>query len=348
MKYAVKLTLSLSSVALLLSCSAGGQKDIADIGAPSLTSANVQDQPPRLGEPYVVGKTTYTPQDVAAYDDVGYASYYGSEFSGRPTANGEIFNGSGFSAAHKTLPLPTYVEVTALDTGKTILVRVNDRGPFANDRLIDLSEAAARQLGIVEQGVAGVRVRKVNPPEQERAVLRAGSSVTERLETPESLLRILRDRLSKLPKPSGYNPTNLPRSVVPKPIATNSPVPTPSTPAPRQIIREGQPVSALVSTNRGDGRFIREGGIGARATAATNSTEPPAANGSGYVVQLASYSSQGRADDLARKLGATVSLDPSGKLFRVRYGPYATEAEAQRGLETARQRGYSQARLFRE
>jgi rare lipoprotein A len=70
--------------------------------------------------------------------------------------------------------MPSYVEITALDTGRTILVRINDRGPMTNDRLIDLSEGAARQLGIVDKGTTGVRVRRVNPPENEKSALRAG------------------------------------------------------------------------------------------------------------------------------------------------------------------------------
>src|SRR3546814_10286294 len=101
------------------------------------------------------------------------------------------------SAAHKTLPLPSYVEVTALDTGRTILVRVNDRGPMANDRLIDLSRGAAEQLGLAD-GVTGVRVRRVNPPKAERLRLRAGKAVPDRLATPDSLLAILRRKLSEI------------------------------------------------------------------------------------------------------------------------------------------------------
>src|SRR3546814_5799298 len=116
-----------------------------------------------IGDPYKIGGVTYTPIDVADYDEVGYAGRYGDDLAGKPTANGEDFDPAAISAAHKTLPLPSYVEVTALDTGRTILVRVNDRGPMANDRLIDLSPAAADQLGL-KDGVTGVRVRRVHPP----------------------------------------------------------------------------------------------------------------------------------------------------------------------------------------
>src|SRR3546814_14815878 len=90
------------------------------------------------------------------------------------TANGEKFRPDGITAAHKTLPLPSYVEVTSLQTGRTILVRVNDRGPFARGRIIDLSKGAAEQLGIRAAGTAPVRVRVVDPHERDQKRLRDG------------------------------------------------------------------------------------------------------------------------------------------------------------------------------
>src|SRR3546814_18298862 len=91
-----------------------------------------------LGVPYKVGDTSYTPADVADYDAVGYANRYGHDHAGKPTANGEDFDPAAISAAHMTLPLPSYVEVPAPDNRPTILVRVTDPGPMANDPLIDL------------------------------------------------------------------------------------------------------------------------------------------------------------------------------------------------------------------
>jgi rare lipoprotein A len=345
MRYATKFLTSATAMLLLSSCgSIGGGSDQGGLETASSNNGvepqqSVADFPSKLGAPYKIGNATYTPEDVAAYDEVGYASYYGQELGGRPTANGEVFLPAAATAAHKTLPMPTYAEVTALETGRTILVRINDRGPFSSDRLIDLSEGAARQLGITRSGVAGVRVRKVNPPEQERAVLRAGATAAERIETPESLLRVLRDKLSKLPRPSGISqvPITAPNPQYLPPADRTSP------PATRP-----QP--------NGDGRFIREG-AGApspRQTASRNvqptvqPSEQPVASGSGYVVQLASFGSRSRAEQLARKLGASVSASADGRVFRVRYGPYANEAEAQSGLATAKKRGYPQARLFRE
>ena len=107
----------------------------------------------------------------------GMASFYGYDFAGKQTANGERFNPDGFTAAHRTLPLQSYVEVTTLDTGRTILVRINDRGPYHGNRLIDLSHGAARQLGIVGHGARLVRVRRVEPSANEKRALRNGRSV---------------------------------------------------------------------------------------------------------------------------------------------------------------------------
>lgn len=134
----------------------------------------VSDTPVRIGHPYVVRGTTYVPAAAPAYDALGYASWYGTE-SGNRTANGERFRSGWITAAHTTLPLPTYVEVTALDSGRRIIVRINDRGPFAaGQRIIDLSRGAAEQLGIKGQGHAPVRVRRIDPSEKDRARLRAG------------------------------------------------------------------------------------------------------------------------------------------------------------------------------
>ncbi|MCK8457474.1 MULTISPECIES: septal ring lytic transglycosylase RlpA family protein [Sphingomonas] len=134
----------------------------------------VSDTPVKLGAPYRVRGTTFVPAADARYDVLGYASWYGSE-SGNRTANGERFRPDWVTAAHTTLPLPTYVEVTALDTGRRIIVRINDRGPFAGRaRIIDLSRGAATRLGIRAAGPAAVRVRRVEPTEADRARLRKG------------------------------------------------------------------------------------------------------------------------------------------------------------------------------
>jgi len=115
-------------------------------------------------ERYTVAGRTYHVRDTSeGYVARGKASWYGTKFHGRRTSSGEIYDMNEFSAAHKTLPLPSYVRVTRLDNGRSVVVRVNDRGPFVDDRLIDLSYAAAAKLGIAEDGVTKVEVRALTP-----------------------------------------------------------------------------------------------------------------------------------------------------------------------------------------
>jgi rare lipoprotein A len=119
---------------------------------------------PYKANPYtVLGKTYFPISDGRRYSATGTASWYGTKFHGQPTANGEKYDLYGMSAAHKTLPLPTYVKVTNLDNGRTVTLRVNDRGPFYSDRIIDLSFAAAKKLGFAESGTARVKVEGIDP-----------------------------------------------------------------------------------------------------------------------------------------------------------------------------------------
>ncbi len=117
----------------------------------------------KIGDPYQVDGRWYVPAEQPGYDEVGMASWYGDAFHAKATANGELFDMTAMSAAHKTLPLPSIVEVTNLGNGRRIQVRVNDRGPFVDGRIIDLSRAAAGELGFKGQGLARVRVRYVGP-----------------------------------------------------------------------------------------------------------------------------------------------------------------------------------------
>ena len=113
----------------------------------------------KIGDPYNVGGVWYYPERDLTYDQTGIGSWYGDEFAGRLTANGEIFDPQQITAAHKTLPMPSVVRVTNLDNGKSLVVRVNDRGPFVPGRIIDLSRESARLLGFKELGIAKVRVQ---------------------------------------------------------------------------------------------------------------------------------------------------------------------------------------------
>ena len=320
---------------MLAGCgSVGGKREGGPTASPTpaQTTAGVSDTPVKIGDPYTIGGVTYTPADIPDYDDVGYASWYGEELAGRPTANGEAFDPAGITAAHKTLPLPSYVEVTALDTGRTILVRVNDRGPMAGDRLIDLSRGAAEQLGIAD-GVAAVRVRRTNPPLAERAQLRSGGPALERIGTPDSLLTILRTKIKALP--------------VPKAALAAAPV-------------AAQPVAPIASgaAKPGGDRFIVQGpgtimpaakpapvAKPAPAAAKPAPVAKPASSGA-YVVQVGAFSSESRANAAAKTVGGTVTK--VGPLWRVRVGPFATSVDAQTALGKAKAKGFRDAVVQRD
>ncbi|SFZ82107.1 rare lipoprotein A [Devosia enhydra] len=134
--------------------------------SPRVTS---NPNPPRgggrylVGKPYTVRGKVYTPSEDPSYEARGQASWYGSDFHGRLTANGEIFSANAITAAHPTMPLPSYARVTNTDTGRSVLVRVNDRGPYMSGRVIDLSHRAAEILGYVGHGVGNVHVQYVGP-----------------------------------------------------------------------------------------------------------------------------------------------------------------------------------------
>lgn len=113
----------------------------------------------KVGKPYQIKGRWYTPRVDPTYDEAGQASWYGPNFHGKKTANGEVFDQDALTAAHPTIPLPSYAYVTNLENGRTLLVRINDRGPFANDRILDASARVARELGFYEQGTARVRVK---------------------------------------------------------------------------------------------------------------------------------------------------------------------------------------------
>src|ERR1700748_1784899 len=115
----------------------------------------------RVGKPYTVAGQVYVPEENVNYREDGLASWYGDDFHGRLTANGEVFDMDGLTAAHPTLPMPCYARVTNLSNGKSLIVRVNDRGPYHGNRVIDVSHKAAELLDFKGSGVAHVRVEYV-------------------------------------------------------------------------------------------------------------------------------------------------------------------------------------------
>ena len=299
--------------------------------APTSTASGVADVPVKIGDPYIVGGVTYTPADIPDYDDVGYASWYGEELAGQPTANGETFAPAAITAAHKTLPLPSYVEVTALDTGRTILVRVNDRGPMVGDRLIDLSRGAAEQLGLTD-AVSAVRVRRTNPPVAERAQLRAGKPVPERIATPESLLSILRTKAKALPVPKSAAAVAVQPAA---PIASGT-----AKPGDDRVVVDGSGTTIVAPKPAPAAKPTPA------AKPAATTPKPVAAVAGKYVVQVGAFSSEARANAAAQSVDGHVTK--AGNLWRVRVGPFASEAEASGALGKAKAKGFRDAVVQRD
>ena len=172
----------------------------------------------RVGTTYTVMGGTYTPRHDPDYDVKGTASWYGPKFHGKPTATGETFDKRDLTAAHKTLPLNSMLFVTNLENGRTLMVRLNDRGPFIGDRILDLSEASAEALGMKHQGKARVRVQYAGPAD------------------PMASQHTLPKRA---PRPAPMPEANIAQAPAPAPIPfTPAPTPAPVQPAPEAYIPE--------------------------------------------------------------------------------------------------------------
>ncbi|MBB4856803.1 rare lipoprotein A [Novosphingobium chloroacetimidivorans] len=304
---------------------------------PATPSGPAADYPVIVGEPFTIGSTTWTPTDQLNYDAVGVA-----------TVGGEGL--AGISGAHKTLPLPSYAEVTSLDSGRTILVRLVARGPMVNDVLLSLSPAAATQLGLPAGGRSAVRVRRVNPPEVERAALRTGGTAPLRMETPDSLLKVLRRKLAEqsplAPPPSV--PPKMPTSLAVAEPAKSTPSPK-STPAPKSAPALKSAPAPKASPSPAASTVLAQSAMPSPKAASRPETPAPAptkaATRGSHVVQVAAFSTKERARKVAGQLGGEVSA--SGRLWRVRLGPFSGSGEAAPALEKARAAGYRDARIQR-
>jgi rare lipoprotein A len=171
-----RLFLLLAAGFWLSACASTGPRYASGSSAPASVSAHHGGATAHgTMKPYEVAGRWYTPEPQPHYNEVGVASWYGYGHEGRTTANGEAFDTEVVAAAHKTLPLPCYVEVTNLTNGRKLKVRVNDRGPFVDGRIIDLTHAAAQKLGYAGDGVTKVRVRYLGPAEPESRQARAAA-----------------------------------------------------------------------------------------------------------------------------------------------------------------------------
>jgi rare lipoprotein A len=298
-------------------CSGGGGPRAADVPVQP-ANGPAADYPVVVGDPFTIDGVTYTPRDTMNFDAVGFAA---------SAAEG----GDAVSGAHRTLPLPSYAEVTSLDSGKTILVRIERRGPMAGKAQIELSPGAAAQLGYTGQPQFPVRVRRVNPTEPERALLRSGQPAPARMDTPKSLLAVL---MRKLEAQEGVvRPVIAPDPVLaPAPNAAPLIKPVPKAkpkpePAPNPSPKPNPPKPA--------------------AAARPAATSAPAAHSTQgrYTIRVGTYGNKANANAAVTKTGGAATQ--SGKFWVVTIGPFASEAQAQAALAKAKGAGYSDARIQR-
>jgi rare lipoprotein A len=324
MRLPVEKLLPLAALTLLSAC--GGANARPQAYAQPAANGPEADYPVVVGDPFVIDGVTYTPADRMNYDAVGYAGV-GSD------------GGASVTAAHRTLPLPSYIEVTALDTGKTILVRVERRGPMLGSNLVELSPGAAAQLGVVGRANAPVRVRRMNPVEQDRSALRMGQPASARMDTPKSLLVVLQRKLDGQegivrPAPGTETPpapavAALPPKVLPKPKSKAKPATVVTKVPSLPTVAKTPPVAKAPAVVK---------------TPPAVKAPAVAANGK-FFVQVGAFSSKANADSSAKKVGG--SANATGKLWRVRSGPFASEADAKAALAKVKSAGYSDARIQR-
>lgn len=316
-----------ASLALLVALSGcgGGAYDNASLAIGPAKNGPAADYPVVIGDPYSIGEVTYTPADAWNVDEVGLAVI--------DSAGGDTISG-----AHHTLPLPSYVEVTSLDTGRTILLRVERRGPMDSPAAIALSPGAAEQLG-ASSGTP-VRVRRVNPPEVERAALRSGARVPQRMDTPMSLVSVLKLRL---PGSGGPAPLGTPESQAAAKYDGNGDLVLP--PAATASQAPAKPVSQVaVHPDAGKSDPVAKSVSPAAKPEARPEKKPATAAKGKFVVQAGAFSIRQNADRVAEAIGGQVSK--SGSLYLVRTGPFASRKEAEGSLAKVKAAGYSDARIY--
>jgi rare lipoprotein A len=286
--------------------------------------AAVQGQPRsaagyKIGEPYQVKGVWYYPKEDFGYDETGIASWYGPGFHAETTANGETFDQNELTGAHKTLPLPSLVRVTNLENGRSIIVRINDRGPFVPGRIVDLSRRGAQLLGFEGQGSAKVRVAVL--PEESRAVAAAARAGQ-----------------------AGVSVADISPDGAPKPVAApRGAVQVEGAKPVRQVAeRPAFDPSQTVAGATVDGRFM---------PAAVVADTPVRSNGRLYV-QAGAFTVYDNANRLRARLSdlGTTRIDPTmvgqTQYFRVRIGPLSSVEAADSILNQVIEAGNNGARVI--
>ena len=334
-------------IALLAACAGGARRGggyYLDDGPDANPPANLDAVPdaipkiepftPSTSKPYVVFGKTYTP-DVSGgpYRAFGRASWYGKKFHGNSTANGERYNMYGMTAAHPTLPLPSYARVTRVSNGKSVVVRVNDRGPFLNDRVIDLSYVAAYKLGMLGPGSAEVVVERITPDQiRNWQSAPATPDTATAASVPVRTVAATAAAADASPAASSQaQPARDNEATVLSPLAAAMPDSTST--VVRSTVPAPVPPLAATTASSAAPSITSNSTPSSGSAPASNSASVP---GSMYL-QLGAFSDLGKAQALAARvsnqipadLGASVRVEQtSNNLHRVRIGPFASREAA--------------------
>ena len=280
----------------------------------------------KVGQPYQVDGIWYYPHQDLNYDETGIASWYGEAFNGRHTANGEVFDLNGLTAAHHTLALPSVVQVTNLENGRSLTLRVNDRGPFAHGRIIDVSRHAAQLLGFEQQGTAKVRVRVLTAETME-AQAAARHNGTDEPQAAPIMVAQAAPRTAVDAEPL----SPLPGSAAAPPLAARPAAPPPAV---GSSLSAGAPPPVPLLTGK-----------------VTQGASHPNAQ---LYVQAGAFAQFDNANRVRDRLTPIGQAQVSGvrvngaNLFRVRLGPVASIEEADRLLARVVAAGMSDAKIVVE
>lgn len=298
----------------------------------------------KIGKPYDVGGKTYYPQYDPTYDETGLASWYGPGFHGGRTANGERFDTHDLTAAHPTLPMPSLVRVTNVENGKTLVVRINDRGPFAKDRIIDLSSAAAHELGI--KGLAKVRVQYMKAEsEQYLAAIQEGRNID----------MVAYNRQLESEKNASIMAATAPSDqsfIIESTQNQTQPGDTVSGAAPIVSVTGADLPAKGEKKKTGGGILVRD----AVADETTNEVmlkapKPPAGPTGKFYIQVGSFSQQANAQKMQDQIAIAANIaqvEVGGHVWwRLRAGPFNTDEEAQAALVKIREHA-ADARIMRQ
>lgn len=361
------LTVLIATLALLTAC--GTPKSSPRVG-PGFVNGKPVHPLVKMGDPYSIGGETYVPKFEPGYREEGMASWYGPGFHGKSTANGERFDSNALTAAHRTLPMPSMVRVTNLKNGKTAIVRVNDRGPFAHNRIIDLSKAAAQKIDMIGSGVAEVRVEYLQE-ETERYIAQLGMDKSpQHIEwEQENSVQVASSNdswYSAAAAPSQpISDSTIQAADVSGVSSTDLPPPSPAPKAP-QALAPATTITTQTTTVQLEAPAAVEDGnrsykhspfdnldteqVAAPVVPKPISTEPasrPPATGdpnaamaSGSYIQVGAFSSKANAERIGGKFSqAQIQGVPpeAPKVYRVRLGPFTDRYSAETMLSEVRE-----------